>query len=351
MRSFWAGRRVLVTGHTGFKGGWLCLWLERLGARVSAFALPADTAPALSDLFDLDAHGECAIVDLKDAEDVTRFVTRIRPEIVLHLGAQALVRRSYDAPVETFATNIMGTVHLFSALRACDSVKAVVVVTTDKVYENRGEGHPFAENDRLGGADPYSASKACAEIISRSFKASFFAQGSPALATARAGNVVGGGDWSQDRLVPDFVRALANGQPVQLRYPNAVRPWQHVLEPLAGYLALAQGLVERPAAMPDAVNFGPDPVSFAPVHRIAEALGGAFGLETAWRAAPGPHPPEATLLTLRSDLAEASLGWRPRLSLQATLDWTADWYRAHRANKNMRDFSMEQIARYEELLS
>ncbi|GGF49371.1 CDP-glucose 4,6-dehydratase [Azorhizobium oxalatiphilum] len=347
---FWAGRRVLVTGHTGFKGAWLCLWLERLGAQVSALALAPDTQPALYEVLGPWAGQSHAIVDIRDRAALAGAVEEVQPQIVLHLAAQALVRRSYADPVETFATNIMGTVNLLEAVRGVPGVEAVVVATTDKVYANDNAGRPFSEDDTLGGKDPYSNSKACAELVTQSYRDSFFRDHGAKIATARAGNVIGGGDWSLDRLVPDFVRALGKGEPVRLRYPDSVRPWQHVLEPLSGYLTLAQALVERPDAAPKAVNFGPDPESFASVAQVADGLGVAFGMETAWLPSGGVHPPEASALLLSSARAAETLGWTPRLAMDTTISWTADWYRAHRAGADMRAFSLAQIAAYEELL-
>lgn len=247
LSEFWQGRKVFVTGHTGFKGAWLCLWLERLGARVSALALAPDTSPSLYALLSPWAGADHRLGDIRDAGALAAQLGRAEPEIVVHLAAQALVRPSYDDPAATYATNVMGTVNLLEAVRQAPSVRAVLVITSDKVYANDGRGRAFAEHDRLGGADPYSSSKACAELVCASYAKSFLHDRGVALATARAGNVIGGGDWARDRLVPDFVRALDRGAPLQLRYPEATCPWQHVLEPLAGYLAFARALTEGEA--------------------------------------------------------------------------------------------------------
>ncbi|MEC5291201.1 CDP-glucose 4,6-dehydratase [Aurantimonas sp. C2-6-R+9] len=348
---FWTGRRVLVTGHTGFKGGWLCLWLERLGAQVTGVARAPETEPALYHLLGPWSGHEHHLADIRDLSALAPLVNTARPQVVFHLAAQPLVRRSYAEPVETFETNVMGTVNLLAAIHGAPDVQAVVVVTTDKVYAHRDDGRPFDEDDRLGGNDPYSCSKACAELVVQGFRDSFFGSGGPALATARAGNVVGGGDWSEDRLVADCVRSLEAGRPVHLRAPRSIRPWQHVIEPLAGYLKLAQALTEEPARAPQAVNFGPDPDQSATVAEMAERLAAAWGAAEAWLADEGPHPPEAKALRLRSDRAAEALGWRPRLSLDETLTWTADWYRAHRAGADMREFTTTQIAAYEERAS
>jgi CDP-glucose 4,6-dehydratase len=263
------------------------------------------------------------------------------------MAAQALVRESYREPLATFATNVMGTGILLQACRSLSNLQCVVVVTSDKVYENRSEGRAFEEPDRLGGHDPYSNSKACAELLTQCFRDSFFADGPP-VATARAGNVIGGGDWSEDRLIPDCVRALESGQAVKLRYPDAIRPWQHVLEPLSGYLSLAEALVTTPDRAPRAVNFGPDPASFCTVREVVDAFGSRFGGRPGWLREEAPQPPEAQALTLSSKLAGQTLGWRPKLAIRESLSWTADWYLAHAAGENMAAYSQRQIARYRE---
>jgi CDP-glucose 4,6-dehydratase len=337
VKNFWAGRRVLVTGQTGFKGAWLSLWLERLGADVCAFALPPQTDPSLYQILSPWSGQRHRLVDLRHADAVVAAVRDAAPEVIFHLAAQSLVRPSYRDPLETYATNVMG-------------VLAVVVTTTDKVYENDSSGRAFSEQDRLGGKDPYSASKACAEILTASFRDSFLANGQrPAIATVRAGNVIGGGDWSEDRLVPDVVRAIAADRKVALRYPDAVRPWQHVLEPLRGYLDLAERLVREPASMPHALNFGPDPGNWLTVAQVADVMIAALGANSGWERVPGIPPPEAAMLTLSSGLAKRVLEWKPLLSMQETVAWTADWHKKHRANCDMKAETLDQIARYEAL--
>jgi CDP-glucose 4,6-dehydratase len=341
---FWRGRRVLITGHTGFKGGWLWLWLRAMGAHVTGYALAPPSSP---NLWEIVGNGGTSIIgDVRDADRVRDAARRADPQVVFHLAAQALVRESYRDPLGTYGTNVLGTGAVLQACRELSSLDCIVVVTSDKVYENDGAGRPFREEDRLGGHDPYSNSKACTELLAGSFRDSFFRDGPP-IATARAGNVIGGGDWSADRLIPDCVRALAAGTPVVLRYPAAVRPWQHVLEPLSGYLELAQALVRAPAGVPRAVNFGPDAASFRAVHEIVDGFSARFGGNPGWKQDPSENPPEAPALTLSSALAERSLGWRPRLEIGEALAWTADWYRAFAAGENMVSFSQTQIARYE----
>lgn len=348
---FWAGKRVLVTGHTGFKGTWLCLWLEQLGAEVSGISLDPDHEPSIYVLAGPWNGQGHHIVDIRDAGQLREQVKACRPEIVIHMAAQALVRRSYRQPAETYASNVTGTINLLDAVLAAGSVKTVLVVTTDKVYAEANSGVPYRETDPLGGKDPYSNSKACAELVCQSYRDSFMKQGGIRLATARSGNVIGGGDWSQDRLVPDMVRAFDADEPVELRYPEATRPWQHVLEPLLGYLIFAKALSEERAALPDALNFGPDPNNVATVSQVTDQLASVWGVERGWRPAPGPHPPEAAQLTLDSTLASSSIGWRPRLGLRQTVDWTCAWYKAWRAGADMRKFTLGQISEYERLVA
>jgi CDP-glucose 4,6-dehydratase len=342
---FWRDRKVLLTGHTGFKGAWLHLWLRNLGAEVTGYALEPPVEPNLWGI--VGAGARSIIGDIRDADRVRDVVTETEPNIVIHMAAQALVRESYRDPLGTYATNVMGTANLLQACRAASDLRCIVVVTSDKVYENLGLGRPFVEGDRLGGHDPYSNSKACAELLTNSFRDSFFEPGPP-IAAVRAGNVIGGGDWSADRLIPDCVRALQAGAPVTLRYPDAVRPWQHVLEPLSGYLATARALVETPATAPRAVNFGPDPASFCSVHEVVDAFSARFGGKPGWERDGSIHPAEAHALTLSSALAERLLEWRPSLSIGESLSWTADWYRAYAAGENMLNFTKAQLAQYQE---
>ena len=343
---FWRGRRVLLTGHTGFKGSWMSLWLRLLGAEVTGIALPPLTKP---NLWSLGADGvRSLMVDVRDTPAVAAAVARADPEIVIHMAAQALVRESYRDPLGTFATNVIGTANLLEACRALPRLRCVVIATSDKVYANDGAGRAFREEDRLGGHDPYSGSKACAELLTASWRASFYADG-PAVATVRAGNVIGGGDWAAERLIPDCARALDSGGPVRLRHPDSVRPWQHVLEPVCGYLSFAAALAGPQSRLPAALNFGPDPGSFCSVREVVEAFSAQFAGRPHWERDGGAHPPEAAALTLSSDLAARALGWRPRLGLAEGLAWTAEWYRRHRAGEDMLEFSRRQICDYRAL--
>jgi CDP-glucose 4,6-dehydratase len=347
---FWRDRRILVTGHTGFKGAWLGLWLESLGAHVTGVALPPATEPSLFRSLSPWPGLRSITGDLRDPKVAGEVLADAAPEVVFHLAAQALVRVSYGEPVETFATNVMGTVHLLEAIRRTPTVRAVLVVTSDKVYENDGAGRPFREHDRLGGRDPYSASKACQEIVAASFRRSYFGDGTIRLASARAGNVVGGGDWAADRLVPDFVRAARAGEALKIRRPEATRPWQHVLDALAGYLLYAERLLSA-TEFPSELNFGPSEQDVRSVRWVVERLTRLWGGALGSIVEPDDAAPEARALTLDAGLAARSLGFRPRLALDDALAWTVDWYRTFHAGQDMRAFSLEQIRRYEDLRS
>lgn len=328
-----AGQRVLVTGHTGFKGSWLTRWLLDLGADVTGFALEPDTEPALFRDLGLAAHMDSHIGDIRDTRALTDVFLECRPQIVLHLAAQPLVRRSYDEPVYTFETNVIGTVNVLEAVRQTPETRAVVVVTTDKVYENPETGLPFAETQPLGGHDPYSASKACAEIVTASYRSSFFEGGhGAAIASARAGNVVGGGDWATDRILPDCVRALSAGVPITVRNPASVRPWQHVLDPLSGYLQLAATLLRDGSAAAEAFNFGPDPSERHTVGDVVDRVVAAWGSGTWQSPELGVQPHEAGQLRLGIDKAREQLGWKPVWDFEATIDRTVGWYRSYAEN-------------------
>jgi CDP-glucose 4,6-dehydratase len=343
---FWSGRKVLLTGHTGFKGAWLACWLNRLGAQVHGFSLAPTEDNVLQGLLDNEFVDQ-RYADLRDHAATAEAIETFQPEIVLHLAAQALVRRSYADPVETFASNVMGTVHLLEAVRKSPSIKAVLVATTDKVYENEEAGEPFGEDDRLGGHDPYSTSKAATELVVASYRKSFFSElGSPVIATARAGNVIGGGDWSQDRIVPDIVRASRAGTPVRLRYPHAVRPWLHVLEPLGGYLMMVQRMAATGKAEAETLNFAPDPTQSKTVADLVDAYCAGNGGQPGWAMENAEQPKEAGLLLLSPAKARAILGWRPQLSFEETVEWTADWYRRQESGEDPRELTVEQIDRY-----
>ncbi len=344
---FWMGRRVLVTGHTGFKGAWLSLWLQSLGADVAGLARNVPTRPSLYELAGVGAHMRELEADVRDRAAVLEALRDARPEVVMHLAAQPLVRRSLRDPAMTYDVNVMGTVNVLDAVRdAGEEVLAVVLVTSDKCYENSGGGsRRFVEDDPLGGADPYSSSKACAELVARAYQRSFFSgEGSPRLGTARAGNVIGGGDWGEDRLVPDAVRAVETGEPLSVRNPAAVRPWQHVLSPLAGYLRLAEALSHGGEAA-GAWNFGPPEADVRPVSWIVRRLAELWGGELSWRLDDAENPHEAGHLALDSGAAERVLGWHPTCSLQDALQLVVEWHRAHRRGEDMRSVSLSQIAR------
>lgn len=346
--AFWHGRRVFLTGHTGFKGAWTALWLQALGAEVTGYALAPPTDPSLFALARVRERLDHVEADIRDAPRLESALRGASPEIVLHFAAQSLVRRSFREPVATYETNVIGTANLLEAVRRLPSVRVVLVATSDKCYDDfdaPGGGH--VETDPLGGRDPYSSSKACAELVTAAYRASFFADAAaPRVASVRAGNVIGGGDFAEDRLVPDIVRALLGARPVEIRNPAAVRPWQHVLDPVAGYLILCERLAADDGALAGPWNFGPDLPDPRPVAYVAERLLAGWDPPGRWVRDDRPHPPEAAKLVLNSAQARSRLGWRPRLALDAALDWTLGWYRAHRAGADLRAETLRQIQTY-----
>jgi CDP-glucose 4,6-dehydratase len=350
---FWSGKRVMITGHTGLKGAWAWMWLEQMGAQVSGLSLVPETTPNLAEILGLTRRPTSYVGDIRSADAVRRAVDTARPQFVLHMAAQALVRRSYREPIETFDVNVRGTLTVLEALRQAPDLKACLVITSDKVYENNDLGRRFAEDDPLGGSDPYSASKAACEIATSSYARSYFGAQQPGsspavVATARAGNVIGGGDWSEDRIVPDLWRARQKAEQVELRFPEATRPWQHVLDPIAGYLlflrALSDGGSDR------ALNFGPIDNSSVTVREVVETFQSAYGdgEPVGWRQAPGSHPKEAKLLAIDATRATQRLKWQPRLLPNDAIRWTARWYAAYDRNDDMVAFTRQQIHAFEE---
>jgi CDP-glucose 4,6-dehydratase len=341
-RGFWAGRRVLITGHTGFKGGWMSLLLASLGANVYGFALPGDNQGVFAAARVQEGMGH-RLGDVRDGGHVAAAFDEAQPEIVIHMAAQALVRRSYAEPVATYATNVMGTVNVLEAARHIPNVRAIVIVTSDKCYENVGSIWGYRETDRLGGSDPYSNSKGCAELVADSYRRSFFHEdGAARVATARAGNVIGGGDRATDRLVPDAIRAFSQRQPLRIRNPFAVRPWQHVLDPVLAYLSLAERLASGPS-YDQGWNFGPTAASEVPVRHIVDRLVLLWGGTASWELDRGDHVREATYLKLDCTKATTHLGWRPVIELDEALRMTVEWYRAKDDGRDMRGFTLGQI--------
>lgn len=348
---FWQGKRVFLTGHTGFKGSWLTLWLKSLGATVTGLSLAPDTTPNLFTLANVNEGIDSIIGDIRDRAALLKALKAARPEIVIHMAAQPLVRESYVTPVETYETNVMGTVHLLDAIRQTPGVKSVVIVTTDKCYENREWEWGYRENEALGGYDPYSSSKGCAELVTAAYRNSFFnpashASHGVAVGSGRAGNVIGGGDWAADRLIPDIMRAISAGQTVQIRNPHAIRPWQHVLEPLSGYLILAERLYVEGPRFADAWNFGPADADAQPVQAIVKHLTSQWGEGAQWQLDGGDHPHEATFLKLDCSKARARLGWSPQWNLNHTLDTIVYWYKAMVRREDMRAVTLKQIDNY-----
>ena len=346
-REFWKGKRVFLTGHTGFKGGWLALWLSELGAEVHGYALAPSTEPSFYKITELaDRLASSIIADIRNGDELSSALLSANPDIVLHLAAQPLVRYSYESPVETYEVNVMGVVNLFEAIRQSTSVKAVVNVTTDKCYENKERNEPYVEDESLGGYDPYSSSKACSELVTSAYRRSFLQAQGVAIASARAGNVIGGGDWSADRLVPDFLRAIDAGQTLNIRYPEAIRPWQHVLEPVSGYLQLAEKLYHQKDAFAEAWNFGPEEDDSRPVEWLANNLHNRIP-GASWQSQDTKHLHEAGTLKLDSTKAKTRLAWHPRWDLDQALSYTVDWHLAWKKGTDMHAFSLHQISEYE----
>ncbi|MGE0920252.1 CDP-glucose 4,6-dehydratase [Trichlorobacter lovleyi] len=352
---FWQNKKVFVTGHTGFKGSWLTLWLLKLGAEVHGYALEPPTEPSLFNLLGLNSPSpqlSSQIADIRDSSALATAIQQAQPEIVIHMAAQPLVRDSYLIPVDTYAINIMGTVNMLEAIRHCPSVRAVVNVTTDKCYENREWVWGYREDEPMGGFDPYSSSKGCSELVTAAYRQSYFNSRQPtqhgvALASARAGNVIGGGDWAADRLVPDIVRALLNKEPVSIRNPLAVRPWQHVLEPLSGYLCLARHLYEHGTAFAEGWNFGPADEDAKPVAWIVDHLCKLWGNSASYTIVSGDHPHEAQYLKLDCSKAKMRLGWKPRWNLETALEQVVTWTKAYSKKESIRTICLNQIASYE----
>ena len=351
-RNSWLARRVFLTGHTGFKGAWLATWLNTLGAAVRGYALDPCTEPNMFTLASIASLVEDVRGVILDYRRLESSIMEFAPEVVFHMAAQPLVRRSYVDPVGTYATNVMGTVHVLEAIRRTPSVRAVICVTTDKVYQNREWVWPYRETDQLGGYDPYASSKACAEMVSTAYQSSFFpperlAEHKVALATVRAGNVIGGGDWSEDRLIPDLIRGFCSKKPVLIRKPNSIRPWQHVLEPLHGYITIAKRLLVREAGCASAYNFGPREDDNWPVERVANKFVELWGPDASWVQDGNMGAHEANYLRLDASKARLQLGWRPRFKIEAALEWTMAWYKAWSRGENMAAFTARQISEYE----
>ena len=349
--NFWQGKKVFLTGHTGFKGSWLCMWLSRMGAHVTGYALDPPTDPSLFELARVGELVDSCIADVRDLDRLKAEMLKASPDVVIHMAAQPLVRDSYRIPVETYAINVMGTVHLLEAVRSCPGIKAVVNVTTDKCYDNREWVWGYRENEPLGGYDPYSNSKGCSELVTAAYRSSFFnpqryAEHGVGLASARAGNVIGGGDWAGDRLIPDIIRAILAGEPVRIRNPHAIRPWQHVLEPLSGYLALAQKLYEGGAHCAEAWNFGPADDDAWPVERIVQRMCRQWGAGARYEIDGGDHPHEAHYLKLDCSKARSGLAWHPRWGLEKALDSIIGWTQHYRAGDDLQKVCLEQIADY-----
>jgi CDP-glucose 4,6-dehydratase len=349
-QAFWNDKRVLLTGHTGFKGSWLSLWLQSMGAQLVGYALAPPTKPSLFEVANVEKGMTSLIGDIRDLAKLGAVFAEYSPEIVIHMAAQPLVRYSYQNPVETYSTNVMGTVNLLEAVRNSHGVKAVVNITTDKCYENREWVWGYRENEPMGGYDPYSSSKGCSELATSAYRRSFFQENGIALASARAGNVIGGGDWAADRLIPDILRAFEQNQAVIVRNPHATRPWQHVLEPLSGYLTLAERLYTDGQACAEGWNFGPDDDDARPVQWIVERMADIWGNGATWKLDSGEKPHEANFLKLDTSKARLMLSWRPQLNLDESLSLIVEWMKKYHKGDNMHEITLAQIKRYQTLL-
>lgn len=348
---FWKNKNVLLTGHTGFKGSWLSLWLQRMGANLTGLALDPPTQPSLFETAAVAKGMNSQIGDIRDRSFVEDVFKRHQPEIVIHMAAQALVLPSYHSPVETYETNVMGTVYILDACRKTESVRAAVMITSDKCYENREWFWGYRENERMGGYDPYSNSKGCCELVTSAYRQSYFhGDGHMAgIASVRAGNVIGGGDWAENRLIPDFMKSILKDETVVIRSPHAIRPWQHVLEPLSGYLSLAEKLWQDRAGFDEGWNFGPYESDAKEVQWIVKRIAEIWGEGAQWRLDDKQHPHEANYLKLDCTKARTLLGWQPRLGLSTTLEWIVQWYQHFRDDSDMREVTLQEIARYEKL--
>ncbi|MCB2359373.1 CDP-glucose 4,6-dehydratase [Clostridium estertheticum] len=348
--TFWCGKKVLVTGHTGFKGSWLCLWLQKLGAEVIGYALEAPTVPNLFKVAQVEENMMSIIDDIRNKDRLVSVLKKYKPDIVFHLAAQSLVRKSYANPVETFETNVMGTVNLLDAIRFSESIRVVVNITSDKCYDNKEWSWGYREIDSMGGYDPYSCSKGCSELVTNSFRQSYFKGKDIHLASARAGNVIGGGDWAEDRLVPDIIKSLIKIEPVSIRNPFAVRPWQHVLEPLNGYMMLAEAMWQHGEKYSEPWNFGPDDDHVITVGELTNKLSSLWKENLEIKKDIRKQPHEATLLKLDCSKAKLNLGWYPKLNLEDTLIWTTDWYKEFTwKSEGMKEVTIKQIEAYDKL--
>lgn len=346
-KNFWKGRSIFITGHTGFKGGWLSLFLSMLGAKVSGYSLEPPTNPNFFNVVNLKDRIENSIEgDVRDLEKIKSSIKRVKPSIIFHMAAQPLVRQSYNDPIETFSTNIMGTVNVLEASRKIETIEAIINVTTDKCYENLEQDKPYREVDRLGGFDPYSSSKACSEMVTSAYRSSFYNITQIKLASVRAGNVIGGGDWAADRLIPDFFRSVYDNKKLLIRSPQAVRPWQHVLDPLSGYLLLAEKLVKNGSDFAQAWNFGPEQSSAKSVSWILNKLSKKFA-NFNWEKENTKQEHETNILKLDISKAKSELRWFPKWSLETSLDNTISWYSAFKENEKMQEFSLNQINFYQ----